>query len=220
MSDHPILFSGDMVKAILDGRKTQTRRVVKPQPPQDCERVLYDPAIGWRFHRHKNLHCPYGQPGDRLYVREKFRIGTERYGEDEYAQLIYCADDSPYEIDGSEIDMGRLKLGKTYPSIHMPKWAARIWLEITGVRVERVCEITVPDVEAEGLDLKEWAAEGYGAPATGFAALWNKLNAKRGYSWESNPFCWCISFKRIDTPACRSCNEGRGHDMPELEETT
>lgn len=122
MKERPILFSGEMVRAILDGRKTQTRRIVKPQfeeKPSD--------NLMW--------HCPYGKPGDRLWVRETFK---EHQGRSDFA--YYRADSSAYDFTKKEKHQFEDNEGISFwrPSIHMPRWASRITLEITNVRVERM----------------------------------------------------------------------------------
>lgn len=196
MKERPILFSGEMVRAILDGRKTMTRRVIKPQPrltpsglwmrSGPCEERLLYGTIRHEDGSTDKIHewhdSPYGQPGDRLWVRETFAC-LEPLAR---TPIIYAADRGPKDY-------------RWRPSIHMPRWASRITLEIAAVRVERVQDITEKDVEAEGLSLQPWSGEGpAGWPKTaGFAQLWDSLNAKRGYGWDANPWVWVISFKRI-----------------------
>jgi len=195
LNEHPILFSGPMVRAILDGRKTMTRRVVKDTCPfvtvayfdeeterwywttgAERERLPTDLCLG---------KCPYGQPGDQLWVRETWLSyrHLHKNGRDE-ALLIYRADgeDLPKQARGT----------KWRPSIFMPRWASRITLEITAVRVERVQDIGDEDAEAEGLSWCNAAS-----PRDKFQCLWNSLNAKRGYGWEANPWVWVIAFKRV-----------------------
>lgn len=189
VKEHPIIFSTDMVKAILDGRKTQTRRILRPQP------YLYIKKWVWAFRKGKLStdgywleHCPYGQVGDRLWVRETWR--TERRI-DSYS--VGNVMDAPsfslwYKTtsfgDGTvEFDQQKDGAGKWRPSIHMPRWASRITLEITGIRVERLQEI---DYEYNKEGCKDW---------TSFVYLWDSLNAKRGYGWEVNPWVWMIEFK-------------------------
>jgi len=172
MKEHPIIFNTEMVKAILDGRKSQTRRVVVPQPKRvyrDAGEIyLYknkeddDVEIKWKYH-----------VGDRLWVRETWMLGWNIGGE-----VTYKAD----EKDGDY-------MGKWKPSVHMPRWASRITLEITGVKAERVQEIRLQGKVAEGINMNH--------PMQIFKELWNSINAKRGYSWESNPWVWVIEFKRI-----------------------
>lgn len=183
MKEHPILFSAPMVKAILEGRKTMTRRVIKPQP-KIIHDVYNDGTIETEqlFRNKTRLKCPYGQAGDRLWVRETY--------------LTFVCQPICYKADGYL----KLETEKWHPSIFMPRWASRITLEITNIRVERVWGIR--------RDKKNWIAEGYTKPFEGtitwaleadrwFAKLWDSINAKRGYSWESNPWVWVIEFKKI-----------------------
>jgi hypothetical protein len=168
--EHPILFSTDMVKAILEGRKTQTRRVIKPQP------VLMDKHYFKDFRKDAGGRvCPYGQVGDRLWVRETW-LPFEAQGPNAF---LYKAD----------IALINLHYLKWQPSIFMPRKASRITLEITNTRVERLHDITGADL------LKEGIAHGMG----GFKAyeeLWNNINGKK-YPWESNPWVWVIEFRRV-----------------------
>jgi hypothetical protein len=164
MNERPILFSGEMVRAILEGRKTQTRRVIKPQL-----RI--------------NYKCPYGQPGDRLWVRETwqcFKPNTEEIINPNTVNIRALAYRATNEWRG-----------KWRPSIHMPRWASRITLEITAVRVERLQDIGEVDAMREGDPTCE------NTHIDWFRALWDSINAKRGYSWESNPWVWVVEFQRI-----------------------
>jgi len=180
MKERPILFSGQMIKAILGGRKTQTRRVMKPQP----EWVTPDGVMNWNkscamVSAHK---CPYGFPGCHVWVREKHA----RYEHGGICTPHYLADGQMPTIDDRH-DAGLLKV---YPSIHMPRWASRITLEVTGVRVERLQDIGQGSACAEGCPpLNE--------PIEWFHGLWDTINGK-SYPWESNPYVWVIEFKRIE----------------------
>lgn len=170
----PILFNTDMVRAILDGRKTATRRVVKPTHGGVLE--IHDDLGGVPCLCEKcgtlcrGLKPPY-QPGNILYVREAF--GRHPSGK-------YC-----YRADY----IGAFGWG-WHPSIHMPKDAARIFLRVTGVRVERLRDITDKQVKAEGTDTKEW-----------FSDVWDSTIKKvdiPSYGWAANPWVWVIEFKRIN----------------------
>jgi hypothetical protein len=167
VKERPILFSGRMVQAILDGRKTMTRRVFK------TAKLIPTESYGKRA---LTRTCPYGQPGDRLWVRETHNT---------------CGEKPFYRADG-EMPLE----WKWSPSVFMPRWASRITLEITAVWVERLKDITIEDAQAEGItplgtegDSRRWRA--------GFRELWDSLNAKRGYGWDANPWVWVISFKRV-----------------------
>jgi hypothetical protein len=218
----PILFSGAMVRALLDGRKTQTRRVVKAPKglsnPADflCVRpggvnwkdepvgpaVAFGPrdAVEWAY-------CPYGTIGDRLWVRETWAelalYSLDAEGVQEY-RTVYRADG---EADGLALVGDRWR-----PSIHMPRWASRITLEITGVRVERVADISEADAVAEGTpgytEYDYIPGEAVMEPIRGVSAqeeyrtLWDSINGKRpGCSWEANPWVWVLEFKRVEGEA-------------------
>lgn len=187
MKERPILFSGPMVRALLEGRKTQTRRVVK------YKNIRQTPPMGKMFSGgfEGDSICPYGQPGDRLYVRETwkqaFPVTDYSYG------VIYAAD--KWQSLGMAEYCGGWK-----PSIHMPRWASRITLEIVSVRVERVLNISEADARAEGVEpeIDGWNLKGeVYAYWKGFAILWDSINKKRGFGWEKNPWVWIIEFKRI-----------------------
>jgi len=213
MKEHPIIFSTDMVKAILDGRKTQTRRIIKPQPPA----TYYSPiaATGiftkstWAFHKPNQgsiphiIECPYGQVGDRFWVREAFMF---KKGADARESFINtpqecCLGEPPhyrYKTDPDAEEYGRHY--KWRPSIFMPRWASRITLEITGIRVERLRDITSSDIKAEGFDIGEEYHLGGIAGGTllinKFAEYWDSINGKK-YPWSSNPWVWVIEFKKV-----------------------
>ncbi|MHC4121982.1 MAG: hypothetical protein ACYSSI_00280 [Planctomycetota bacterium] len=222
MKERSIIFSTEMVRAILDGKKTQTRRVIKPQPVTKDEKYQDPPEIisdGTLYYSslYLNIKCPYGKVGDRLWVRETFQPilakGIEIYDYEKYDyktgkgyEINYVATNGAIEwIDGDD-NISQ----KCFPSIHMPKWATRIWLEITNIRVERVQDISEEDAKAEGVEpekvrCRDLAGIVYGGNQwrdfwlykAGFKTLWDSLNAKRGYSWESNPWVWVIEFKVI-----------------------
>lgn len=183
MREKPILFSGPMVQAILDGRKTMTRRVVKPQPEGQLECVI----------RH--------EVGTKLWVREAWA-----------ANIPGCPNGITYKAD--HIDPkgdGPANPIKWKPSIHMPKTAARIWLEVMGVRVERLQGITEEDAIKEGFEgfpcdhpIGRYACEdcmnnGWREPPQmEFMETWQSLNDKRGYGWDVNPWVWVVEFKRLE----------------------
>jgi len=197
--ERPILFSGAMVRAILDGTKTQTRRVMKdwvkhPHLFEANTTIQCNQGVAcWvRADMRDSLggpcyiqsRCPYGQPGDRLWVRETWaHTDYEREGPFQNC-TIYRADgeDGVWDAPGY----------RWRPSIHMPRWASRITLEITGVRVEQVQDITPDDAYAEGI------REVYYEHAVGaFRVLWDSINAARGYGWASNPWVWVVEFRRV-----------------------
>ncbi len=183
MPEKPILFSAPMVRALLAGTKTQTRRAVKPQPQDEVfqhpvSRQWLESVNG----EESGLRCPYGQPGDRLWVRETWTP---------------CG---PLPTDGvlyrSDFPEGPLSI-KFKPSIHMPRWASRITLDITDVRVERLQDISEADAQAEGCPIECMSPTGddsgsaiYG-PA-GYRALWDTINGHG--SWDANPWVWVVEF--------------------------
>jgi len=207
MKERPILFSGEMVRAILDGRKTQTRRAIKPQP-----RPMFLGGCGWypdgdankKKHYASVKHfikgmpidfCPYGQPGDRLWVREGFRL-ISQLGPETWDTFLHPQYKSDMKIGHICSIMREFYKPGWKPSIHMPRWASRITLEITDVRVERVQDITLADIEKEGIFDKRETGNSI-QQRISFSFLWDSINAKCGYSWDSNPWVWAISFKVV-----------------------
>lgn len=189
MKERPILFSAEMVNAIMSGRKTQTRRIVKPEPDSILNGEPYWNIGGLRLRETANnpLHCKYGSIGDRLWVRETF------WHNDEIPGIDGCCYRADGEMPNHMIDGGT----KWKPSIFMPRWASRILLEITDIRVERLQDISESDAKAEGCRCnKDTCAEtGYGNYRDSYRALWESINGKG--SWDTNPFVFAISFKRI-----------------------
>jgi hypothetical protein len=202
MKTRPILFNGAMVRALLDGSKTQTRRIVKPQ--------LYEGGRSehWSLSEYGQF-CPYGQSGGRLWVRETWQgplltDGDEfeayRESPDDFKKPAYCeyaADGGPKpEFMTDDDDL----VCRWRPSIHMPRWASRITLEIVSVRVERLQAISESDALAEGVDLDSVASFARVAGVTrpvGFAYrdLWESINGDG--SWDANPWVWVVEFKKV-----------------------
>lgn len=198
VKEHSIIFSTDMIHAILDGSKTMTRRVIKgvnnsndqyELEPEYAKLVSQFGSDTARF-MGKNgtcfAKCPYGQVGDRLWVRETWAVHSA-YDFIKPAELHKIA---PKTDAWYKTSPPNPLLGKWRPSIFMPRWASRILLEITNIRVERLQDITSDDAILEGTKY-------ISSPINGFHYAWDKLNAKRGYSWESNCWVWVIEFKRI-----------------------
>jgi len=237
MKEHPILFTGEMVKAILEGRKTQTRRVIKPQPfdVAQSRRLDNDGLLPTMENPHtpKYIKCPYGKPGDVLWVRESFIPCTPGHQSCKIRDATYVCYRDGTQKDKASGNVApwqgpataKWKKGyhKFSPSIHMPRWASRISLTVTDVRVERVQDISSDDARAEGIgDENEWLpcpacggagvhgafGEGYSVtevdcstcntPRKAFRVLWDSINADRGFGWAENPWAWAVTFERIE----------------------
>ena len=193
MRKRPVLMHARSIKGIMEGRKSQTRRIVKPQPPErwtqheftapDMVRWAYQlPSLDWH-----TVKCPYGQPGDRLWVRETWCLGGE-----DGKKVLYRA------TEGSDADCWR-------PSIHMPRWASRLTLEVANVRVERVQDISYSGITREGvipelrpgLDVSidgELSDMGLSAVRDQFKRLWDDTNGKG--AWDRNDWVWVVEFKK------------------------
>ena len=188
--EKPILFSGEMVRAILDGRKTQTRRVIKPQPSAGVRRSVFV-LSGLEDGHGRELRCPYGRPGDTLWVRETW--ASHKYMDDtKPSEFTVGAQMLPvwYRADNAQSD----ERGKWRPSIFMPRWASRITLRVVGVRVETLWDMTVSKMIAEGVAEIENNDK---HPLTPFITLWDSINADRGYAWYTNPWVWVVEFEEV-----------------------
>ena len=228
MKERGMIFNAEMVRAILDGRKTQTRRIVK----SDCMDIgEKDDGTLWPWREHDNggdywYPCPFGEVGDRIWVRETCRAIELESGLD---VVSYDAGGQDIPIKAHPLDAGlwvdlyryRGGEGKTVPSIHMPRWASRITLEITGVRVERLNDISHEDARREGIHTEVWdqtvVARNYATEdeffqfwdesiphyvnmdelhRSSFQSLWKSIYGEE--SWQANPWVWVISFKRVE----------------------
>lgn len=194
MKERPILFSGAMVRAILSGRKTQTRRVVKPS--FDVARVTYGCIGGQGFgfiFGNKVVRCPYGEPGDRLWVKETHCLVRG------YSLVKWI-----YRADGLGLPSGE----KWKPSIFMRREASRISLEIVSVRVERLQDIKEADAVAEGIHRFEVnecvyfhsrptapTEEHFNSAVMAYRDLWESINGTG--SWAANPWVWVVEFKKL-----------------------
>ena len=184
----PIVFNAEMVRAILDERKTQTRRLVKSYYNVDLKRVL-DPSKDGTFdfvfnNKEESSHlvkCPFGQPGDFLWVKETFA---------RYPQFTYKAD--RYEFKDSN---GKVWIPKWTPSIHMPRHLSRILLQVINIRVERVQDISEEDVKAEGVKPTINSSRCLDKYKSSFESLWDSIN-KEGSKWDDNPWVWVIEFNQ------------------------
>ncbi len=209
----PILFNTDMVRAILDGRKTVTRRLpskrIENKWDDYCDDVSAVATTGCTSFTEKQFYEQYPpyQPGDILYVRETW---CKNYYHD-YGKYFYRADGE--EIDMPLITGGTIKYGKAdglrwRPSIHMPKEAARIWLKVTDVRVERLQDITDEQAKAEGANWKNGKNVGFEekmrrTAVERFAEIWDSAIKKSDlglYGWDANPWVWVIAFERCEKP--------------------
>ena len=241
MKERPILFSGAMVRALLDGRKTQTRRVMKKQPyisrtnpPQfsdvevgdlficpdycpttpvrgsviaECKSIGTYHCMGQKTFAEK--HSPYGVPGDHLWVRESF-WGCDMPGWGDQPCVVYEDEWRGKEYHAAEVRPYARRFGHI-PGIHMPRDASRITLEVTGVRIERLQDISEADAIAEGLisvggplQTRMWEYSStrggqFADPRVAYRCLWDSLNSARGYGWDVNPWVWVVEFKRISS---------------------
>jgi len=220
MKERPILFSGPMVRAFLDGRKTMTRRVARlntagrAKAPGKASNWHCDDPDAWQA-------CPYGAPGDRLWVRETWCQKTDDgylvyndAGDIDSSCCHYAADG--HEVFKSDGDGGTewrkdgTAASPWKPSIHMPRWASRITLEVTGVRVERLQSVTEEDAQAEGVEPlthigpdqpildnpRIGRTAGSHPHVLSLAVLWDEINGDRA-PWSSNPWAWVVEFKRL-----------------------
>jgi hypothetical protein len=212
VKERPILFQGAMVRALLAGTKTQTRRTVKPQfgPDAEPEEMCATSSEGWQMAGHSGrwwdvceaddqraIRCPYGQPGDRLWVRETWRY--REIGEGKHRELGAYVYRSTENVDGF--------VEPWKPSIHMPRAASRILLEVTGVRVERLQAISDADAAAEGCPCYVCGRTMDGrseddchcfhrkADARDYRDLWESINGDG--SWDANPWVWVVEFRRV-----------------------
>lgn len=200
MKERGIILNDAMVRAIREGRKTQMRRVVKPRPDGACSMVIRDIDWLFKFQYSFNKRCPYGQPGDRLWVREAHYVWSAGYKDGTGRHIDYRATepDSP--------------CGGWTPSIRMPRWASRILLEITNVRVERVQDISADDAMAEGIDMPIGLEDAQGFdPRYAFKKIWGSIYGEPhietddegneigriSFDWNANPWVWVIEFKRV-----------------------
>lgn len=220
MTERPILFSAPMVRAILDGSKTQTRRVLKQATGPslsvgiDDETAvaelswLYGDGPGHDVHEAtKRVHCPYGQPGDRLWVRESF-WGCDLTGYGDQPCVVYDDEWHGKEYRPAMPRPWARKFGRI-PSIHMPRDCSRITLEITGVRVERLQDISEADALAEGIEHDQDISRGNiigwrdyldrggkcGTAKGSYQSLWAAINGQS--SWDTNPWVWVVEFKPV-----------------------
>lgn len=215
MKDRPILMSGPMVRATRNDLKTQTRRIVKPEPWHVMRPKGNEPHWPYKFVFDEGsttsgepveMRCPYGKPGDLLWVRETWakHAGDIDPG-DAITPASWVGVDGPlYRADGRNYDEVRW-----IPSIHMPRWASRLTLELTDVRVQRLMDISDEDAIAEGVKKVrdhcyvipgfdyDLAGLCHTSPQTPFMKLWDSINEARGSGWDANPWVWALTFRVI-----------------------
>lgn len=220
MKARPILMSAPMVRALLEGRKTQTRRVVKPQPSDDgdieeCQTYPNEFFLWSGGERQPSFLCPYGKPGDLLWVRETWQLHSKAT---DLGKVVYRASEAASHTEFHELVPVSL-IGDMKPkpfqegwrsSLHMPRWASRLTLELTEVRVERLQEISEANAIAEGIEPVhtgagelcgyanyQYLGEGIGYfaddPIKSYASLWESINGPG--SWEVNPWVWALTFR-------------------------
>ncbi len=210
MTKQSIVFSGDSVREILDGRKTQTRRVITPQPDRLATVTDRRDSFGFlverwpkmermyaNFGRCDRIHCPFGVAGSQLSVRETWAVNSVGVAGPPWmhsAEICYRADGAVMEwaCPREFVHRERESLRPSWRSpLFLPRWATRLRVAVTDVRVQRVQDISTHDLGAEGIELSN---NDYGA-RNEYRDLWNSLNEKRGYGWDANPWVWAISFR-------------------------
>lgn len=203
MKERPILFSAPMVRSLLEGRKTQTRRAVKNTGLYAIDAAIHGEETAQRELAALATRSPYGQPGDLLWVKET-TIKVEDHGyagpcyvESEEGRAVLEYGLSPAPDDVTEVDPQDIR---KRPAIHMPRTMSRILLEVTAVRVERLQDISEADAEAEGIqEIVDAGVDHDGTPRDAYRALWEQINGAG--SWSANPWVWVVEFKRAEVPA-------------------
>ncbi|MFS7382266.1 hypothetical protein AB6870_09300 [Rahnella inusitata] len=222
MKERPILFNAEMVQAILSGRKTQTRRVIKPQPSSGVRKSVLVKS-GVEDGHGRELVCPLGQPGDHLWVREAFRMAKslDIYSPSNVAELSinagYKNPWAPIQFEADGFRAGKwsgfdtppvvTEPGKLRPSLHMPRWASRIQLEISNVGVQRLQDISSGDAVREGICQLQASGrycinpgdQYFGGASHSakevYSWLWESIYGEG--SWQANPWVWVIEFERV-----------------------
>lgn len=202
MKERPILFTPENVLKVMRGKKWQTRRVIDPQPEERADgwHVETRPRSGYSSESTMRsllpVYCPFGKEGDRLWIRESL------YGDG--SQWLYRADNTPVLVDptrqAESVTWAHHKTTSYASAIHMPRFACRLFLDITSVRVERLQDISHDDMRAEGVRPEhEGSLLWRESLAERFRQLWDSINGDRGQGWEVNPWVWAITFERVAT---------------------
>ncbi len=248
MNEKPILFKEEMIRAILAGNKTQTRRIVNPQPESDVDVVENTGGNLWYFYNKEKAKlnypqyinmrkCPYGIPGDELWIRETWKIQSFMEGEpieflykdgkvmdehelerwqwskyEEWHERVTMkatnelveSDLEPDDDSGNFLWTGKESPLKWHPSIFLPRWGSRIQSGVDNIRVERVQDISEEDAKAEGVSLDDYQYTSFPVEGErvetykeGFEILWDKINKKRGFGWDENPWVWTVDMNNI-----------------------
>lgn len=202
MNERGMIFNAEMVRSILDGRKTQTRRPVKfPLIDKNMGCELAGNELAGELAAHNYWNSPYGKPGDRIWVRETFRVHSRAT---DVATLVYRASvrnswtEQTHRVPIAVCDKPATP-EKWTPSIHMPRWASRILLEITDVRVERLRDLSEEDAKSEGITPPAGGVLPGWEYRINFRDLWMDIYGTD--SWEANPWVWVIEFKRVEGAA-------------------
>ncbi|ECQ2017268.1 hypothetical protein FZ146_08610 [Salmonella enterica] len=202
MKERGMIFNAEMVRAILDGRKTQTRRPVKfPLIDKNMGCELAGNELAGELAAHNYWNSPYGKPGDRIWVRETLRVHSRAT---DVATLVYRASvrnswtEQTHRVPIAVCDKPATP-EKWTPSIHMPRWASRILLEITDVRVERLRDLSEEDAKSEGITPPAGGVLPGWEYRINFRDLWMDIYGTD--SWEANPWVWVIEFKRVEGAA-------------------
>ncbi|MDS7875041.1 morphogenetic protein [Klebsiella pasteurii] len=194
MKERGMIFNGEMVRAILDGRKTQTRRPVKfPVHDKNFGCELSGNELAGELSAGNYQNSAFGKPGDRIWVRETFcPVDDTQYGGEKWVDYRATPKFEASHPAGWDCAPNDAEALKWHPSIHMPRWASRILLEITDVRVERLRSMSQDDARAEGVI----AASGPMEAGLAFRELWDSIYGEE--SWKANPWVWVIEFKRVE----------------------
>ncbi|WP_261242779.1 ASCH domain-containing protein [Serratia entomophila] len=199
MKERPVIFNGEMVRAILDGRKTQTRRTLNWKRQPYTEMAERDDGSLWPWAEDGErggdiwFPCPFGEVGDRLWVRETFAVFDADW---KHPGKPHDLRDGPWPNVVYPASVAKIPDGTCRPSIHMPRWASRIALEITAVRVERLNDISEEDAKSEGVKAGICPGHEHMMHQVAFSELWQSIYGAE--NWSANPWVWVIEFRRVE----------------------